>query len=38
MGAQFKTKINKLPKITANVQALSNKSIEVGAIQGEHSW
>lgn len=38
MGAKFTTKINKLPKITANIRALANKSIEIGAIQGEHAW
>lgn len=35
---RYKTTINKLPKITQSVKALSGKKIEIGAIQGEHAW
>ncbi len=38
MGVSYKTKINKLPRISRTIEALNGKSIEIGAIQGEHSW
>lgn len=38
MGVSYKTKINKLPKISRTIEALGKKSIEIGAIQGEHAW
>ena len=38
MGVEWKTKKNKFPKMLSNIQALSGKSIEVGAIDGEHAW
>lgn len=38
MGVKWKTKTNKLPKMSRTIDALCNKSIEVGAIDGEHAW
>lgn len=38
MGVRYKTKINKLPRISRTIDALNGKSLEIGAIQGEHSW
>lgn len=38
MGVNWKTTTNLLPKITQTLETLGNKSIEVGAIQGEHAW
>ena len=38
MGVKWKTKTNKLPSITKTLETLSNKKIEVGAIQGESAW
>lgn len=35
---KYRTVKNEFPKIKASIQALSGKSIEVGAIQGEHAW
>ena len=38
MGVRIKTKTNALPKLSQTMKTLSGKSIEIGAIQGEHSW
>lgn len=38
MSVTWKTKTNKLPKISKSIEALGSRSIEVGAIQGEHAW
>ena len=38
MKINWKTKVNKIPKITRTLKALSDKQIEVGAIQGESAW
>lgn len=38
MGVKWKTTKDEFPKMLANIQALGERSIEVGAIQGEHSW
>lgn len=38
MGVKWKTTKNNFPKMLANIEGLGNKSIEVGAIQGEHAW
>lgn len=38
MGVKWKTKTNKLPKVMQTLEALGNKKIEVGAIQGESAW
>lgn len=38
MGVKWKTTKNEFPKMIANIQALGEKSIEVGAIEGEHKW
>ena len=38
MGSSYKTKVNKLPKISRTIEMLGKRTIEVGAIQGEHAW
>ena len=38
MGVKWKTTKNEFPKMLANIQGLNEKSIEVGAIAGEHAW
>lgn len=38
MGVKWKTKTNMLTRVTRNLEALSGKKIEVGAIQGESAW
>lgn len=38
MGSKWKTKIDKLPKMTRSLEMLGNRTIEIGAIQGEHAW
>ena len=38
MGVKWKTKSNKLPKISRTLKTLGEKTIEVGAIQGESAW
>jgi hypothetical protein len=38
MSVRWKTTKNEFPKMIANMKSLNGKSIEVGAIQGEHSW
>lgn len=38
MGVRWKTIKNDFPKMTATIETLGGKSIEVGAIKGEHAW
>ena len=38
MGVKWKTTKNEFPKMLASIEALNGKRIEVGAIEGEHSW
>lgn len=38
MGVKWKTTTNKIPQLTRTLETLSKRKIEVGAIQGEHSW
>lgn len=38
MKMRYRTVKNEFPKIVASIEALGGKSIEVGAIEGEHSW
>lgn len=38
MSVKWKTKINKLPKVSASIEALNGRSVEVGALQGDHAW
>lgn len=38
MGVKWETKKNEFPKMLMNIQALNGKSIEVGAIEGEHKF
>lgn len=38
MGVKWKTKINKLPQMTATAEALGNHKVKVGALKGEHAW
>ena len=38
MGVKWKTTKNDFPKMIANLQALGDRNIEVGAIEGEHKW
>ena len=38
MKTKYTTKVNKFPDMQQVIKTLNNKSIEVGAIKGEHSW
>lgn len=38
MGVKWKTTKNEFPKMLSNIKGLNGKGIEVGAIEGEHSW
>lgn len=38
MKIKFKTIKNDFPKMEMAIKSMSNRSIEVGAIEGEHSW
>ena len=38
MKVKWKTKTNKIPQVMKTLEALSDKKIEVGAIQGESAW
>ena len=38
MGVKWKTTINKLPQVAATTKALENRSVKVGALQGEGAW
>lgn len=38
MKVKFKTIKNDFPKMEMAIKSMSGKSIEVGAIQGEHAW
>ncbi len=38
MGVKWETTKNEFPKMLATIEALNGKRIEVGAIEGEHSW
>lgn len=37
MGAKFIKKLNKFPEMTASLQAIDGKTINVG-VKGEHAW
>ena len=38
MSVKWKTKTNKLPKVSASLEALSGRSVEVGALAGDNAW
>ncbi len=38
MGAKWKTTINKIPKMTATAETISQSKVEVGALKGENAW
>ena len=38
MGVKYKTKINKLPEVTATMQMLNGKSLKIGALKGDNAW
>lgn len=38
MGVKWTTKTNKLPSVSRTLKAVSGKSVEVGALQGENKW
>ncbi len=38
MKTSYKTKIDKMPKMIASLEAMQGKKVEVGALQGEHKW
>ncbi len=38
MGVKWTTKTNKLPEISKTLTALSGRSVEVGALNGENKW
>ena len=38
MGVKWKTKKSEFPQMISSLQALGDRSIEVGAISGEHAW
>lgn len=35
---KWRTKTNKLPKVSKSVEAISGRKVQVGALQGEHAW
>ena len=38
MGAKWKTVVNKIPKMTKTTEAISNRKVQVGALEGENAW
>jgi hypothetical protein len=38
MGVKWKTKVNKLPEMTATAEAIGNHKVKVGAFKGENAW
>lgn len=38
MGAKTKTTINKLPEVAATLKTIGNRTIKVGAFEGENAW
>lgn len=38
MGVKWKTKVDKFPDMTRQIEAMSGKTIEVGCIKGSHQW
>ncbi len=38
MSVKWTTKTNKLPKMTKSIEALSGKSVKVGALEGNNAW
>ena len=38
MKIKWKTTTNRLPEIAETVQAISGRTVEVGALQGENAW
>lgn len=38
MSVKWKTKINKLPTVSATTKALNNKKVTVGVLKGDNAW
>lgn len=38
MGVKWKTTMNKLPELAKTMQSIGDKSVKVGALQGDHAW
>lgn len=38
MGVKWTTKVNKLPQVSKSVATMGDKSVKVGALQGENAW
>lgn len=38
MGVKWKTKIDKLPEMTATTEALCGRIVKVGSLEGENAW
>ena len=38
MKVKYTTKVNRFPDMKTAIEALGKKSVEVGAIKGEHAW
>lgn len=38
MGIKYTTKIDKLTKMITQMEGMKNRSVTVGALQGDHAW
>lgn len=38
MGVKWKTKTNKLPKMSKMIETIGDKKVQVGALEGDHAW
>lgn len=38
MSVKWKTKVNKLPQVSKSLETIKGKSVEVGALEGDHRW
>lgn len=38
MGIKYVTKTNKLPKISKSLETMSNRKVQIGALNGDHAW
>lgn len=38
MGIKYKTKFDKIPTIKASAKGIKNRTVEIGALQGDNAW
>ena len=38
MGVKWQAKTNKLPQVVKNIEAMSGRTVKVGALTGDHAW